>query len=129
MNITELRELLNKATPSPWDEQHIFDGENMIQHWGMAADKITHIGVTYSGQDAALIVALVNNASALLDEVDAWRQVWTALNEMGANLGDANKPLSVAASWALKHYEIERLRDLKQQLQKCPICAGSGATP
>ncbi|MCB1689703.1 MAG: hypothetical protein KDI33_14505, partial [Halioglobus sp.] len=79
MNTKELRELLNKATPRSWDEQHIFDGENTIQHWGMAADKITHIGVTYSGQDAALIVALVNNAEALLDVVEIcqqWRDAW-----------------------------------------------------
>lgn len=38
-------------------------------------------------------------------ERDLWLQVWDALNEMGAALGDANKPLSVTASWALLRSE------------------------
>ena len=123
MNTTKLRELLSKATPRPWS---LAPGRILT---GAEYERIIRREHIHCDSDAALIVALVNNAEALLDEVDAWRQVWTALNEMGANLGDANKPLSVAASWALKHNEIERLRDLKQQLQKCPICAGSGVTP
>ena len=127
MNTTKLRDLLSKATPRPWA---IYPGNNLGGDDSAGEyQQLIRNNKIHCPSDAALIVALVNNAEALLDEVDAWRQVWTALNEMGANLGDANKPLSVAASWALKHFEIERLRDLKQQLQKCPICAGSGATP
>lgn len=108
MNVTELRDLLSKATPRPWA---IYPGNNLGgddsagEHQQLIRNNKIHCP-----SDAALIVALVNNAEALLDEVDAWRQVWTALNEMGANLGDANKPLAVTASWALKHFEIERLR-------------------
>ena len=127
MNTTELRNLLSKATLRPWA---IYPGNNLGGDDSAGEyQQLIRNNKIHCPSDAALIVALVNNAEALLDEVDAWRQVWTALNEMGANLGDANKPLSVATSWALKHDEIERLRDLKQQLQKCPICAGSGVTP
>lgn len=46
----------------------------------------------------------------LEDELAAWRQVWDALNEMGAGLGDANKPLAVTASWALLRRERDALR-------------------
>jgi len=35
-----------------------------------------------------------------------WEQVWDACNEMGAELGDANKPLAVAASWALMQRKL-----------------------
>jgi len=116
MNTIDLRELLSKATPRPWS---IYPGNNLGGDDSAGEyQQLIRNNKIHCPSDAALIVALVNNAEALRDEVDAWRQVWTALNEMGANLGDANKPLSVAASWALKHYEKELLLKVLKDWQE-----------
>jgi hypothetical protein len=52
-----------------------------------------------------------------------WEQVWDALNEMGAGLGDANKPVAVTASWALLR---SRLAAADRRCE-CPNCCGGAA--
>jgi len=71
MNTKELRELLGKATPRPWGGAHIFDGENVIQYGHDVFRR--HVAITQTEADMDLIVALVNNAEALLDEVERLR--------------------------------------------------------
>ena len=63
------------------------------------------------------------------DALDLWLQVWDALNEMGAGLGDANKPLAVTASWALAtterdecKREILALREQVAALESREVC-------
>jgi len=47
-----------------------------------------------------LLLKVAEENEQLQNRLNLWEQVWTALNELGAELGDANKPLAVAASWA-----------------------------
>lgn len=63
------------------------------------------------------------------DALDLWLQVWDSLNEMGAGLGDANKPLAVTASWALAtterdecKREILALREQVAALESREVC-------
>lgn len=50
-------------------------------------------------------------------KLERWEQVWTALNDMGAQLGDANKPLAVTASWALMQRENAELQSKLNEMQ------------
>lgn len=58
--------------------------------------------------------------SQLESKLEAWEELWKAIKEMEPKLGDANKPLAIAASYALSAEELERLRTenavLKQKL-------------
>lgn len=63
------------------------------------------------------------------DMLAVWLQVWDALNEMGAGLGDANKPLAITASWALAtterdecKREILALREQVASLESREVC-------
>ncbi len=63
------------------------------------------------------------------DLLAVWEQVWDTLNEMGAGLGDANKPLAVTASWALAtterdecKREILALREQVAALESREVC-------
>lgn len=74
----------------------------------------------------AVTAAQMREAADLLA---AWEQVWDALNEMGAGLGDANKPLAVTASWALAtterdecKREILALREQVAALESREVC-------
>lgn len=67
MNTTKLRELLSKATPRPWS---LAPGRILT---GAEYERIVHRDHIHCDSDAALIVALVNNAEALLDEVERLR--------------------------------------------------------
>lgn len=58
--------------------------------------------------EIARLEARIVEAEAALS---AWEQVWDALNEMGAQLGDINKPLAVTASWALMSIERDAARE------------------
>jgi len=69
MNITEIRELLSKATPRPWCWAHIYDGENVIQ-----GEPSEHVAIVETEADTGLIVELVNNADELLAEVERLRK-------------------------------------------------------
>ncbi len=68
MNTTNLRKLLNKATPRPWGWAHIYDGENVIQ-----GEPSEHVAIVETAADIALIVELVNNADELLTENERLR--------------------------------------------------------
>lgn len=65
MNTTELRNLLKKATPRPWS---LAPGRILT---GAEYERIIHRDHIHCDSDAALIVALVNNAEALLNVVEA----------------------------------------------------------
>lgn len=67
MNTTKLRELLSKATPRPWS---LAPGRILT---GAEYERIVHRDHIHCDSDAALIVALVNNAEALLDEIERLR--------------------------------------------------------
>lgn len=51
-------------------------------------------------------------------KLERWEQVWTALRDMGAQLGDANKPLAVTASWALMQRENAELQSKLDEITK-----------
>lgn len=57
------------------------------------------------------LVEMHEQRRQLQSQIDRWEQVWTSLNEMGAGLGDANKPVAVTASWALQQQRITALED------------------
>jgi hypothetical protein len=65
--VSDLRDLLNKATPGPWIRP--WGTHKIHQAFGMGSD---HIGLPQSDLD--LIVASVNALPALLDVVEAARQ-------------------------------------------------------
>lgn len=68
MNVTELRNLLSKATPRPWA---IYPGNNLGGDDSAGEyQQLLRNNKIHCPSDAALIVALVNNAGALLDEVE-----------------------------------------------------------
>lgn len=67
MNTANLRELLSKATPRPWS---LAPGRILT---GAEYERIIRREHIHCDSDAALIVALVNNAEALLDEVERLR--------------------------------------------------------
>ncbi len=71
MNTTELRELLSKATLRPWA---IYPGNNLGGDDSAGEyQQLIRNDKIHCPSDAALIVALVNNAEALLDEVERLR--------------------------------------------------------
>ena len=61
MNTTKLRELLSKATPRPWEERFIY------RQLSLYSQSCFNPSIQKAWDDAALIVALVNNAEALLN--------------------------------------------------------------
>lgn len=68
MNTKELRELLGKATPRPWA---IYPGNNLGgDDSGGEYQQLIRNNRIHCPSDTALIVALVNNAEALLDEIE-----------------------------------------------------------
>lgn len=67
MNTTKLRELLSKATPRPWEERFIY------RQLSLYSQSCFNPSIQKAWDDAALIVALVNNAEALLNEVERLR--------------------------------------------------------
>lgn len=81
--------------------------EEVIELMGMlAAQHDVH------SADEALAIARRGYAllKDLQSRLDRWEQVWTTLNDMGAALGDANKPLAVAASWTLMQRWVNDLQ-------------------
>ncbi len=72
MNTTKLRDLLSKATPRPWA---IYPGNNLGGDDSAGEyQQLIRNNKIHCPSDAALIVALVNNAEALLDEIERLRQ-------------------------------------------------------
>lgn len=80
-------------------------------------------------QDAIQLQARLAHAEACLAEkhlrLALWEQVWTALNDMGAELGDANKPLAVTASWTLLRTRLARELDGIAALEKIIVERGA----
>lgn len=71
MNTTKLRDLLSKATPRPWA---IYPGNNLGGDDSAGEyQQLIRNNKIHCPSDAALIVALVNNAEALLDEIERLR--------------------------------------------------------
>ena len=71
MNTIDLRELLSKATPRPWA---IYPGNNLGgDDSGGEYQQLIRNNRIHCPSDTALIVALVNNAEALLDEIERLR--------------------------------------------------------
>ena len=91
MNTTEIRELLSKATPRPWvvdgfaqrneqqtrialPDRYGIPGETVaLALSSIDRNDATYISVPRAVRNAALIVALVNNAEELLDAVERLR--------------------------------------------------------
>jgi len=44
-------------------------------------------------------------------EAGQMRELWLAIKEMEPTLGDANKPLAIAASYALLHNQLQRVKE------------------
>ena len=79
MNTTKLRDLLSKATPRPWA---IYPGNNLGGDDSAGEyQQLIRNNKIHCPSDAALIVALVNNAEALLDEIERLRAALKKLQE------------------------------------------------
>jgi len=56
----------------------------------------------------------MKSVGELTSQLAAWDELWRAIKEMEPILGDANKPLAIAASYALLMQEKTNLKDALQ---------------
>ena len=80
---TELRRLLDEATPGPWRQGHPRSDDTYAGE--------THVAETWHRvtQDAALIVAAVNALPRYLDLAEAvrdWRAAWKVIDDTAAGV-------------------------------------------
>ena len=78
INIQDLREKIARATPAPWEvifepRKHIVIGSR-AGHTGVCVIFNDAHDLEYKQDNAALIVAAVNNVAALCDEVERLRE-------------------------------------------------------
>ena len=100
VDVAELRRLLAKATERPWRQDGVTVRVPYLGEWPGLCD------CDGSEPDAALIVALVNNAPALLDAADAIARVTAILD------GPHTLPYCVEDS----HIVVDLIRDLRAAL-------------
>ena len=87
LNLDELERRLAEATPGPWDaEVEEYAGTDCWTLYQNGHDFPLAVGFIATRRDAPLVVALRNEASALIAELRASRGVVTAARELLARM-------------------------------------------